>query len=372
MYKFQFRFLMSAGALTLIAACGGGGDAEPTSIPAPAPASASAFARVISCEEDDRTRLDNNPSNPSIFLSQPAMQIACLQTVVDSVYTSARLGETFVAGFAGILNPELTEISRYNIPPASSNGRAYEEAWIESESTGIPGELWWGRQGRSVSSTHIAIGQLAWRRQADQLEKSGDAVGFSRMAGGETSPFPTTREMLYEQVGATSPTYSDGSGGERGRPPILPGTVSMATLMLNPSKPISGVFTMNIEVDGHTLTRTLPLRANLGSGSDDQQVNDYIIARQLTNPDNVWSLKAAPAIGSSADCTDFLGRTSQVCYFPAESPTSGQRTYMAQVQFFGATAEFAAIRYSVRVDSPREKFTWNSGGEGIVILKRNL
>lgn len=363
---------MSAGALSLIAACGGGGgDAEPAFTPAPAPAPA--FASVISCEDDDRTRLGNNPSNPSVFLKQSVTQIACLQTVVDSVYTPFRLGEIFVAGFAGIPEPELTEISRYDIAPASSIGRAYEEAWIESESTGIAGELWWGRQGPSFSSTHIAIGQLTWRRQAKQLLKSGDAPGFFRMAGAETSPFPTTKEMLYEQVGATSPTYRDGSGWLSGRPPIPAGSVSRATLMVNPSKPISGVFTMNIEVDGHTLTRTLPLRANLGAAIlTDQQVADFTIARQLTDPDHVWSLKAAPAIGSNADCTDFGGRPSELCYFPAESPTSGQRAYMAQVHFFGATAEFAAIRYSVRVDSPREKFTTNSEGEGIVILKRKL
>jgi hypothetical protein len=362
----------SISLLMALVACGGGGVDSPSApppstlpetTPSPTPTTPSATpttpspaaaAALVSCAEDN---LNTSPiGDASYFLTQPASQVSCLQALVFSTFTGALDGKRYVAGFASQDGLTLSETSQYSTQNGPSDRRVFSNPWVEKGDTGNVGELWWGRSG----TEHIAIGQLAWVRQAAQYKRALNVDALLRISNGQLNPFSSTVELTYEQIGSTSPTYSNGSGGLAGRAPVAPGSVSGATLKLNPVKPINGVLNMNIEVDGHTLARTMPLRENTKSN----------IPADQNDPDKLWALKAAPAIGSNADCFDSNGFNSEEnCFFPAENSTSGRRLYSANVQFFGGNAEFAVVRYVIRVDSPQEKLTTNNEGQGLIVLR---
>jgi hypothetical protein len=305
---------------------------------------------VITCAEDRNNTSDNGEA--SIFLTVPASQVVCQQSLMNDTFTAFNDGTIYVAGFAGVPSVALTEYSRYARSTDPSARRVFSSAWDEVGTTDTPGELWWGRRGSTGSAEHIAVGQLAWKRQLYQSFRASNADVALRITRAEISPFSSTLEMTYDQIGSTITTYRQGLGGVRGRLPILPGAVSAASLTLNPAKPISGSLTMNIEVDGHIVTRVLPLRANVKESDPSAAFR----------PDNVWALRAAPSV-TGENCDDVA------CLFPAESPTSGRRGYSANVQFFGSNAQFAVVRYSIGVDSPPEKITTDNIGQGIVVLK---
>ena len=355
----SFAIITSMAILLLGCGGGGAGGGEVSIANAATNTLTSASAPLVRCDDDPKNSIVGGKRDAAAYLTQPATQVVCQQTVLDSTFSPYRNGKTYIGGFAGAPVAVLTELSPYDATGSAFDRNVYtSKSWDESGTVGDPGELWWGRQGSDSNSIHIAVGQQSWVRYFYQLFKT-DAAAAGKLRLGELSPFPTTSEMRYEQIGSTKPTYSGGSGGLTGRGPVLPGAVSGAVLVMTPVKPINGVLTMNIEVDGHTLQRTVPLQANVNKA----------FPTELINPDKVWSLKAAPAVGSSADCTD-NGQPSADCFFPAESPTSGQRRYQAYTQFFGTAAEYAVVRFSMNVDSPPEKFTTNSRGEGVVVLKR--
>jgi hypothetical protein len=237
--------------------------------------------------------------------------------------------------------------------------------WRDVGDTDIKGELWWGRLvSEGGFSIHVAAGQLSWERQATQLRLAGDLLAAIRMSSGQASPFLSPLPRRYELLGGTAPTFEPGLGRAPGFPPLtsyFPGSIANATLVVNPSTPISGSLDMSIDVDGHTVKRMIPLRSMVGTDTSQ-------IINRSKDANFVWALIAAPSIGSQANCTDRRGRQTSECYFPPELEND-EKFYLANVQFFGAHSEYAVASYRLEVDSPPEKNTSNNIGTGLIVLK---
>lgn len=233
--------------------------------------------------------------------------------------------------------------------------------WVETGSTGVPGELWWGR----TATRHIFVGQesLVRLRKAIGLVPASlraaqrDYMMRQMMAMVQKQPmtikpgderfmlFPQER-VKYVQHAATTATFDVGFGGDGKLPP---GKVSNARLELHTRPDVKGTLEFDLVVDGLTRHFTLPVVVPSGENHLRAAQSGAANARVCNQ---TWASNSAT---SGLDCI-------------IENGANFKELYNATGAFFGDQASLAAVHFSLRVNSPAR----NRNGEtavGVIVLK---
>nr|WP_315400297.1 hypothetical protein [uncultured Duganella sp.] len=246
--------------------------------------------------------------------------------------------------------------------PHALNAPVYQSSeWLEAGSTGVPGELWWGR----TATRHVFVGQ----ESSDRLRKASALVPASlrpaqqdymmrqMMAMVRKQPmaakpgderfklFPKD-QIKYAQHAATTASFESGFGGDGSVPP---GKVSNARLELRTQPTVNGTLEFDLVVDGQTRHFTLPVV--VPSGENHLRAAKSGAADALVC-NNTWGSGTAT---SASDCI-------------IENGANFKELYNATGAFFGDHANLAAVHFSLRVNSPSR----NRNGEtavGVIVLK---
>ncbi|TWI64354.1 hypothetical protein IP91_03123 [Pseudoduganella lurida] len=232
--------------------------------------------------------------------------------------------------------------------------------WLEKGSTGVPGELWWGR----TADRHIFVGQespVRLRKATTQVPAAvrpalQDFHMRRMMALVQKKPmvakpgderfkvFPKA-VMNYGQHAATMATFDGGLGGD-GK--IPPGQVSNARLELATSPGIKGTLQFDLVIDGQTRHFSLPVAVE----SEEQ----HLRATQAGDPRVQCNLGwEALNVVSRNDCVIPNGATFK-------------EMYDATGAFFGDQAALAAVHFKLRVNSPSRHRT-GANAIGVIVLK---
>lgn len=235
------------------------------------------------------------------------------------------------------------------------------DEWLETGSTGVPGELWWGR----TATRHIFLGQ-------ESSARLGKAIGLvpaalrpalrdfmmrQMMATLHKKPMVTKpgderfrlfpkEKMKYAQHAATTASFQSGFGGDGTVPP---GKVSNARLTLQTQPIVKGSLEFDLVIDGLTRHFTLPVVLSSDDGHLRATKSD---AANALICNNTWGKDTGT---SASDC--IIGNGA---YF--------EELYNATGAFFGDQASLAAVHFSLRVNSPPR----NRQGEtatGVIVLK---
>jgi hypothetical protein len=233
--------------------------------------------------------------------------------------------------------------------------------WLETGSTGVPGELWWGR----TATRHIFVGQESYVRlqkaialvPASLRAAQRDYMMRQMMAMVHKQPmtikpgderfmlFPRER-VNYVQHAATMASFQVGFGGD-GKVP--PGQVSNARLELHTRPDVKGTLAFDLVVDGQTRHFTLPVVVPSGEHRLRAAQSGAANARVCNQ---TWASNSAT---SGLDCI-------------IENGATFKELYNATGAFFGDQTSLAAVHFSLRVNSPSR----NRNGEtavGVIVLK---
>jgi hypothetical protein len=288
--------------------------------------------------------------------------VVCHQTVVgawlDQVLTGNN-GEKMAAFSKNLL----TAIRPGdNATPGPLSAPVYKASeWLESGSTGVPGELWWGR----TEHQHIFLGQESHLRLAKSNRLVPPSVWpamqdfFMRrmMSVVQKQPmvlkpgderfriFPRER-ISYEQHAATTATFDGGLGGDG---LIVPGKVSNARLELLTHPGIKGVLRFDLAIDGENRQFTIPVRA--------ASEQEHLRATQ-SNDD-----KAKECNGSWGN---MIVTATSGCII--SNGAQFTEMYDATGAFFGDRASLAAVHFRLRVNSPPRNRT-GATATGVIVLK---
>jgi hypothetical protein len=249
-----------------------------------------------------------------------------------------------------------------NPTPGPLSAPVYKASeWLESGSTGVPGELWWGR----TEHQHIFLGQESHLR----LAKSSTQVPASvrpalqdffmrrmmsivqkqpmvRKPGDERFRLFPRERVSYEQHAATTASFDDGLGGDG---LIAPGKVSNARLDLLTYPGIKGVLRFNLIIDGENRQFTIPVRA--------ASEQEHLRATQ-SNED-----KAPECNGS---WRNMIVTATSGCIISNGAQT--KEMYDATGAFFGDQAGLAAVHFRLRVNSPPRNRV-GATATGVIVLK---
>jgi hypothetical protein len=311
---------------------------------------------LLTCAEGTR---------PAVAWSVPGAGIVCHQTVsgLDIGLTGQTRGN--MAAFQGnalvALRPDIDAYVTPGLTPTFQPGD-----WTETGSTGVPGELWWGR----TANRQAIVGQESYLRLTKltalspaQMPAMRDYAMRRALSVAHRQPmvykpgdepfilFQKAR-IVYAQHAATTADFRDGLGGDGMIPSVKPAN---ARLELQTRPVIKGVLRFDLAVDGQTRQFAIPLRA----GSDMEQLR----AR-------VSDADGAPMCAGSGSA--IVMSASNTCKVP-NPVTMGvggtiKEFYDAAGAFYGDHAGWVAIQYRLTVNSPAR----NRSGDvarGILILK---
>lgn len=248
--------------------------------------------------------------------------------------------------------------------PHPNNAPVYESSeWLETGSTGVPGELWWGR----TTTRHIFAGQesaLRLRKATRQVPASlrpalSDYTMRQMMAMVQKQPMTTKPgderfrlfpkdKVKYVQHAATTASFVPGYGGDGEVPP---GKVSNARLELQTQPTVKGSLEFDLVVDGLTRHFSLPVVSSVTSEKGHLRATKSAAADALAC-NNTWSAASAT---SGSDCI-------------IQNGANFKELYNATGAFFGDQANLVALHFSLRVNSPSR----NRIGEtalGVIVLK---
>jgi hypothetical protein len=310
---------------------------------------------LLTCAEGTR---------PAVAWSVPGAGIVCHQTVsgLDIGLTGQTRGN--MAAFQGnalvALRPDIDAYVTPGLTPTFQPGD-----WTETGSTGVPGELWWGR----TANRQAIVGQESYLRLTKltalspaQMPAMRDYAMRRALSVAHRQPmvykpgdepfilFQKAR-IVYAQHAATTADFRGGHGGDGMIPSVKPAN---ARLELQTRPVIKGVLRFDLAVDGQTRQFAIPLRA----GSDMEQL------RARVSDDD-----AAPVCAGATPYTP-LGRDT--CFVP-NSVTWGtgqplKEFYDAAGAFYGDHAGWVAIQYSLTVNSPSRNRAGDTA-RGILVLK---
>jgi len=288
--------------------------------------------------------------------------VACHQTVVGAWIDQSLTGGDGekMAAFSKNRLMAVRPGDKANPGPLSAPAWQASE-WLESGSTGVPGELWWGR----TEHRHIFVGQeshLRLAKSSKQIPASlrpalQDFYTRRMMSVVQKQPmvlkpgderfrlFPRER-VSYGQHAATMASFDDGLGGDG---LIVPGKVSNARLELQTYPGIKGVLRFNLSVDGENREFTIPVRA--------ASEQDHLRATQ-SNDD-----KAQECNGS---WRNMIVTATSGCTISNGAKTT--EMYDATGAFFGDQASLVAVHFRLRVNSPPRNRI-GATATGVIVLK---
>ena len=288
----------------------------------------------------------------------------CHQTVVGSPLDSGRFsarGER-VAAFQDNLLLGIRPGDEENPAPIDMPDYRFD-AWNDTGTTGVLGELWWGRTG----DRHIFLGQES-RLRLTKLSTASPAVipalrDYSmRMTmamvqrrpmvhrpGDEPFMLFQKDHLEYVQHAATTVTFTGGLGGTQ----ITPARPTNARLELDTRPVPKGVLRFELVIDGQTRQFAIPLRA---------ESEQHHLRARVSLDDNALACNGEE---------DYMLRPG-TCLIP-DSVAIGtgappMEFYTGEGAFFGDHAYWAAIHYRLILNSPahNRKAAW---GTGVLILK---
>lgn len=236
--------------------------------------------------------------------------------------------------------------------------------WTESGSTGVTGELWWGRTNkrqvfagqesylRLTKSFPLTPAQMAAMRDYS-VRRAVSLMNRQPMVfkpGDEPFILFQRERIVYTQHAATTIDFGGGLGGDGDIPSVKP---TNARLELQTRPVIKGILRFDLAVDGRILKVAIPLRADSEA--------EHVRARVSDGDAAVCEGSMAPLIGGP-----------KTCVIPGSVSRGGSDTskeyYDAAGAFFGDHARWLAIKYGVAVNSPSR----NRKGDkafGVLILK---
>ena len=291
-----------------------------------------------------------------------ADSVACHQTVVGAWIDgqlAGRNGEKMAAFGKGTL---VAIRPGDDTSPGPADAPTYQPGdWLEKGSTGIAGELWWGR----TALRHVFVGQEAHVRQAKankyvpaalrpalqdfMIRRMMAAVqkqGMASKPGDERFKVFTRERIDYAQHAATMATFDGGLGGDGN---IVPGRVANARLELQTQPLVKGLLRFDLAIDGEVRQFAIPVRA--------ASENDHLRATKSgadTAPEcsGVW--RAGDRV-SAANCI-------------VPNGAKFEELYEATGAFFGDHAGLAAVHFRLRVNSaPRNRI--GATAVGVIVLK---
>jgi len=299
---------------------------------------------------------------PSIRWSPPDSDtIACHQTVLGAWISGAPGSHS--EKMAAFRSKVLTAIRPGDLADAAPiYAPLYQRGdWLETGSTGIPGELWWGR----TETRHLAVGQESHLRLAKAnhlvsasvrpalqdflMRRTMSLVQKEPMAnkpGDERfSVFPRQR-IDYQQHAATMASFDGGLGGDGN---IVPGRVANARLELQTTPVIKGMLRFDLAIDGEVRAFAIPVRAASEA--------DHLRAT-LSGADN------------AGECSYDMAATNMPppssCIVP--NGAAFTEAYDATGAFFGDHGSLAAVHFRLRVNSPPRN-RHGAIATGVIVLK---
>lgn len=287
--------------------------------------------------------------------------VACHQTVLGAWISGAPgSSREKMAAFSHNI---LTAIRPADLPnPAPLYAPQYQPGdWLETGSTGVPGELWWGR----TAHQHIAVGQESHLRLAKANERLPASVRPAlqdflmrrMMAMVQKQPmvnkpgderfkvFPRAA-MDYRQHAATLATFDRGLGGNGN---IVPGRVANARLDLQTTPVIKGMLRFDLAVDGDVRQFAIPVRA-----ASEQEP----LRATLSGADHAGEC--------NTDLAAYNVAPRSSCIIP--NGAAFTEAYDATGAFFGERGSLAAVHFRLRVNSPPRNRT-GAIATGLIVLK---
>jgi hypothetical protein len=304
---------------------------------------------------------------PADAWSVPGATVVCHQTVAG-----ARLGaEEFVR------NPDKMVAFRNGVPVAVRPGiAAYATPgnspvfapgdWIETGSTGVTGELWWGRTAhqqvfagqesylRLTKSFALTPAQIPALRDYSMRRAMSVANRQPMVFKPGDEPFIVFQRerIVYTQHAATTIDFRGGLGGDGDIPSVKP---TNARFDLQTRPVIKGVLRFDLVVDGHMRQFAIPLRADAEA--------EHLLAR-VSSEDTAAVCKGGPI--------PLVGTDEKTCIVPNSVSRGGGDTskeyYDGFGAFFGDHARWVAIKFRVTVNSPSRNRLGDTGF-GVLILK---
>lgn len=305
-------------------------------------------------------------SPPPVGWSVPGASVVCHQTVGGAGLDPTLFGrnsEQMAAFQANTLIAIRPGDGAHAAPPDTPNFQTGD--WSETGSTGVPGELWWGRTAtRQVflgQESHVRLTRLGGLTPAQipalrdfSMRRTMSLLHRQPMVykpGDEPFMLFQQARIVYTQHAATTADFVGGLGGDG---QIRSARATNARLELQTRPVIKGVLRFDLAVDGQTRQLAIPLRA-------DSEL-DHLRAR-------VSGDDAAPACrGDDA----FVNADQNTCIV-ASAVTMGvggtiKEYYDASGAFFGDHAAWVAIQYRMIVNSPSRNRA-GAIGRGVIILK---
>lgn len=303
--------------------------------------------------------------------SVPGASIVCHQSVAGAGLDSALFrprGEK-MAAFQNKVLRAIRPASGANHGPLDAPVYQQNE-WVDTGSTGVPGELWWGKTGER----HIFLGQESALRLTNLAGMSPALVPALRdfsmrrmMAAVHKQPLSykpgDERFMLFQkktvkyiQLATTTVDFRGGSGGYVMGSDHSPSVkATNASLELQTRPVIKGVLKFELMVDGQNRHFALPLLA--------ESELEPLYAR-VSGDDGALVCKGEEHALSQPD--------KDTCVVP-NGVTMGlgggfKESYSATGAFFGDHASLLALHFRVMVNSPSRNRT-RATGRGVLILK---
>jgi len=236
--------------------------------------------------------------------------------------------------------------------------------WTESGSTGVTGELWWGR----TKKRQVFAGQESYLRLTKSFPLTPAQMSAMRdysvrramsvanrqpmvfKPGDEPFILFQRERIVYTQHAATTVDFSGGLGGDGDIPSVKP---TNARLELQTRPVVKGVLRFDLAVDGRILKLAIPLRADSEA--------EHLRARASDDDVAVCKGSLEPHIGGIKNCVIPNSATVDI-------EGLGKEYYDAGGAFFGDHARWLAIKYSVTVNSPSRNRSGDKGF-GVLILK---
>lgn len=312
---------------------------------------------ILSCAEGNQA---------ATHWSVPGAATVCHQTVSGVGIDAGRL-DTDTEQAAAFRNNVLVAVRK----PGMANGDgaridAFQPGdWRETGSTGVPGELWWGR----TADRHVFLGQeshvrlmktdavppsdlpamqdFLMRRMMASLQKRPMAY----KAGDERFMLFQKPRIVYLEHAATTVDFDGGLGGSA----IPSSKVTNARLELQTRPVVKGVLRFELLVDGRARSFAVPLLADEEPARPRARVSGDDHAPACEGTDNPVAYRGKNACIVPDGVTIGTGDTSR-------------EFYDATGAFFGDHAGWAVIRFKVTVNSPSRNRS-GAAGRGLIILK---
>ena len=244
------------------------------------------------------------------------------------------------------------------------------EAWTDTGSTGVLGELWWGKTGER----HVFIGQESALRLGNLAGLSPALVPalqdysmrlmmatlqkrpVAYKPGDENFMLFQKKVINYTQFATTTVDFRGGYGGYVAGPDYIPSAkVTNARLELQTRPVIKGVLKFDLVVDGQNRHFEMPLQA---------ETEQEPLRARVSGDDG-----ALPCSGQE-DALSFHTKTT--CLVPNGVPMGAdgkiKEFYDAIGAFFGDHASLVALHFKVTVNSPSRNRS-GATGRGVLILK---